>query len=263
MLNPAPTPIPELNAVLSELVKSAQAVLGDRFVGAYLQGSFAVGDFDEHSDVDFLIVIKEEVSDAQLTALQNLHGRIYALDAPWAQHLDGSYIPQTTLRRDDPTKAALWYLDNGSRILVKSDHDNTLVVRWMVRERGITLIGPEPKRLIEPVTADDLRNEVRATMRDWAERLRADPGQMNNRWYQPFAVLSYCRMLHTLQTGTIESKPAGAKWAKGALDSKWRGLIDRAWNERPNPSIKVGRIADPEDFQRTQEFIEYAVNIRQ
>jgi hypothetical protein len=50
-----PTPDPELNAVQHELVTSTQAVLGDNFIGAYLQGSFAVGDWDAHSDVDWLI----------------------------------------------------------------------------------------------------------------------------------------------------------------------------------------------------------------
>ncbi len=56
-----PTPYPELNAVLEELVDSAQVVLRNSFVGAYLQGSFAVGEFDRHSDVDFIIVIEDEL----------------------------------------------------------------------------------------------------------------------------------------------------------------------------------------------------------
>jgi len=34
------TPFPELNAVLDELVSRVQSILGDDFVGAYLQGSF-------------------------------------------------------------------------------------------------------------------------------------------------------------------------------------------------------------------------------
>ena len=57
-----PTPYPELNSVLQDLVESVQSVLGTKFVGAYLQGSFAVGDFDLHSDVDFIMVIEEELS---------------------------------------------------------------------------------------------------------------------------------------------------------------------------------------------------------
>ena len=56
-----PTPISDLNAVLQELVTSSQAILGANLVGVYLQGSFAMGDWDEHSDVDFLIAIDHDV----------------------------------------------------------------------------------------------------------------------------------------------------------------------------------------------------------
>jgi hypothetical protein len=38
-----PTPYPELTSVLQDFVESVQTVLGIKFVGAYLQGSFAVG----------------------------------------------------------------------------------------------------------------------------------------------------------------------------------------------------------------------------
>jgi predicted nucleotidyltransferase len=62
MRKPFPTPYPELNSVLRNFVDSVQAVLSNNFVGAYLQGSFAVGDFDLHSDVDFIMVIEEELS---------------------------------------------------------------------------------------------------------------------------------------------------------------------------------------------------------
>jgi hypothetical protein len=47
-----PTPYSELNAVLQELVESVRAALGNRFVAACLQGSFAVGDFDRHTTLD-------------------------------------------------------------------------------------------------------------------------------------------------------------------------------------------------------------------
>ena len=51
-----PTPYPDLNVVLREFVTQVRNVLGANFIGAYLQGSFAVGDFDIYSDVDFLIL---------------------------------------------------------------------------------------------------------------------------------------------------------------------------------------------------------------
>lgn len=86
-----PTPYPELNSVLRDLVDSVQTVLSNNFVGAYLQGSFAVGDFDLHSDVDFIIVTEEELSQVEVQALQILHEHIYCIDIPWAQHLEGFY----------------------------------------------------------------------------------------------------------------------------------------------------------------------------
>ena len=262
-----PTPYPELNTVLLRLVNDAQNLLGDNFTGAYLQGSFAVGDFDEDSDVDFLVITEDEVSEADVAALQAMHGSIYDLESAWAKHLEGSYIPKDelrnydkeALRHFDPARRQYLYLDNCSRELIRSTHDNTLVVRWVLRQRGITLAGPEPKTLMDPISGDDLRQEIRATMAAWARQLKAAPEQMNNRWYQPFAVLSYCRMLHTLHTGVIESKPAAAQWAKTALDSSWADLIQRDWDERPDPFLKVQQKADPDDFKSTFEFIEYSL----
>jgi predicted nucleotidyltransferase len=88
-----PTPYADLNGVLRELVTRIRNVLVDKLIGAYLQGSFAVGDFDTHSDVDFLVILEEDISDAQLPALQALHAEIFELRSPWAKHLEGSYIP--------------------------------------------------------------------------------------------------------------------------------------------------------------------------
>lgn len=261
MLTPAPTPYDELNQILARLVTGAQELLGASLVGVYLQGSFAVGDADEHSDVDFLVVVEEELSATQLAGLQTLHGAIYDLPSPWAQHLDGSYAPRAALRPDAPTGLPWPYLGNTSRVLVPSAHDNTLVVRWVVRERGVTLAGPAPEQLLEPVDPEALRREVCTKMRDWAAEILADAAQMNDRWYQPYAVLSYCRMLQTLETGAVHSKPAGARWAQARLNQRWSGLIARAWAERPDPSAKVRQRADPLDFAQTLAFIGYALGL--
>jgi cation transport regulator ChaB len=255
------TPDPGLNEVLHQLVMSIQAILADNFIAAYLHGSFALGDWDVFSDVDFLIVVGDEIAEPDLKALQSMHSRIYDLDSNWAKHLEGSYFPRELLRRADPVRSPLLYLDNASRELIRSDHDNTRIVRWVTREHGIVLAGPDTHQLIDPVTANELREEVRTTMRDWAQQIFANQEKLNSRWYQPFAVLSYCRMLYTLKTGTVGSKLAGARWALNTLSSRWADLIKRACEERPNPSLKVREKADPDDFTRTLEFIEYALAV--
>src|SRR5581483_8200205 len=223
-----PTPYQELNKVLGALVDNAQDVLEGSFVGAYLQGSFAVGDFDLHSDVDFIIVVTEELSRNQVDSLQSIHNRIFALESPWAQHLEGSYFPKALLR--DPAEGGkkLWYLDHGARSLIRSAHCNTLIVRWVVREKGVTLAGPQPNTLVEPVSTEMLRMEMLGVIKGWGQEIIAAPQPYNNRFYQTYIVLSYCRMLHDLSEGRPGSKLAGAEWAKVNLEPVWSGLIDRA-----------------------------------
>jgi Domain of unknown function (DUF4111)/Nucleotidyltransferase domain len=262
MLNSNPTDFADLNAVLGELVVATQAILGDNFCGAYLQGSFAAGDADMYSDVDFVIVTHAEVSDDQVAALRSLHARFPTQDVDWARHLEGSYIPLASLRRPDATRAPYWYVDNGSPYLEQSNHDNTAVVRWVLREYGIALNGPDPASLIDIVTADDLRNEVRGTMHAHAQDLRAYAGSMDEQWsawLQPHVVLSYCRMLHTLDTGRVGSKLAAGQWALHALDSEWGSLIQRALDDRPDPWLRLHRPADRSLVADTWRFVDYAL----
>lgn len=63
-----PTPYPDLNEVLDDFVASVVTALGSDFVGAYLQGSFAIGDFDQNSDVDFISTqwVQNPVASARL-----------------------------------------------------------------------------------------------------------------------------------------------------------------------------------------------------
>ena len=254
-----PTPFSDLNEVLGELVHHVQTIVGANLVGIYLQGSFAVGDFDCHSDVDFIVVIREPLSEAVVAALQVMHGRIYDLDVTWAQHLEGSYFPQAVWQDLKRCGELLWYLDNGSRQLIQSDHCNTVVVRWTVREYGLALVGPAPSTLIASIPITTLRQEVWETMTRWGQEIVAEPDRYNNRFYQSFIVLSYCRMWQTFYQGTLESKRAGAAWAKTQLASVWHGLIDRTWAGRPNPAVSVRQLAEPQDFVRTLQFVQHVI----
>ena len=71
---PQQTPYADLNAVLHASTR-VQNNLGGNFVGANLQGSSRVGDFDIHSDVDFLIAIENDISDHELPTLKKIPDR--------------------------------------------------------------------------------------------------------------------------------------------------------------------------------------------
>jgi hypothetical protein len=53
----------------------------------------------------------------------------------------------------DFQRTVFFYLDNGSRELVRSSHDNTRVVRWVLCEHGLALTGPTAGELIPAITA--------------------------------------------------------------------------------------------------------------
>src|SRR4030065_1441578 len=151
MLPRPPTPSPELNAVLQEVFGSLQRILLDEFIGMHLQGSFAVGDFDIHSDCDFVVAVQHELSDPQLPPLRVMHERVFDLDYEWARHLEGSYFPKSLLRDHSQVEAELWYLDNGTRVLGMSRHDNTAVGWWILRDSGVLLAGPSSSSLRAPL----------------------------------------------------------------------------------------------------------------
>jgi predicted nucleotidyltransferase len=62
------------------------------FSGVYLQGSFAVGDFDEHSDVDFVVVVERALHLREVEDLQVMHGELFDSGPEWAKHAEGIVV---------------------------------------------------------------------------------------------------------------------------------------------------------------------------
>src|SRR3989304_5592148 len=238
------TPYPELDVVLKDHGQRIRDVLGDNFVGLYLNGSLAIGDFDLTSDVDFIFVKKNDLSEKQGKDNQEAHLQTYGQDNRWVRRMEYSFFPEQVLRQKTaPFKYSdydvledrkLWYFDNGHKTIKRSEHDNSLAVRWTVRERGKAVFGPNPKTLIDPINPDDLRLEIKSILVGWGEDLIKDPAPFKNRFYQAYLVLNYCRMLKDLHEGRVTSKLEGVNWAKVNLDPKWRPLIDFCWEERQN-----------------------------
>jgi hypothetical protein len=207
MLTPVthPTPYPEVNAVLFELLSGVQTILGNHFVGMYLEGSLASGDFDQDSDIDFVVVTDDEISGDLFSALQAMHDRIAAIDSWCATQLEGSYISRHALRRHDPADALHPNIERGKGERLKMVHhdDGWVIHRHILRERGITLAGLAPQILIDPVSPNDLKRAMLGLLQGWATQILGAPVQMKRRGYQSYTVLSLCRILYTLEHGTV------------------------------------------------------------
>src|SRR5262245_38755370 len=120
-----PTPYPDVNMLLNEVLVGAQQILGSHFVGMYLEGSLVSDDFDQDSDIDFVVVTDEDVSEEQFEALQAMHDRIATIDSWYAIQLEGSYMSQQAIRRQDPAHATHPNIERGQGERLKMAYHDT------------------------------------------------------------------------------------------------------------------------------------------
>src|SRR3954471_8080208 len=144
MIMTNPSPYSDVNAVLHLLLARVQAALGDHFVGMYLHGSLASGDFDpQRSDIDFVVITAGQLPDAVIHNLEALHLRLIHSGLSWATKLEGTYLPQQALRRYTPSDALYPSLNEASFYMGRHGSD-WVIQSHILREQGIVLAGPDP-----------------------------------------------------------------------------------------------------------------------
>lgn len=253
------TRFPELNDVLATLVDDVSTILGDRMIGAYLQGSFALQEGDDKSDSDFLIVLRGEPTAQQLGELVLLHDEIPLRDGHWTKHLEGSYPIAEQLQGLSGRDREWWFVDHGSRSIQRSTHCNHAFVRWLTREHGITLAGPPPADLIEAVPSE----AIRAEMRTMLPRVLPDLmswATLDIAWVQRILVATTCRVLFTLDTAEVTSKRLALEWAMQRFEPEWKALLSQVLADRPL-GLDVDERPRPGSVEESLAFLEHAQDV--
>jgi hypothetical protein len=225
--SPQPTPYPDINVFLKRLLSSMQSTLGDQFMGLYLGGSLALGDFNPHrSDIDFVAVTFDELAREEVTALQAMHTRLRDAGTKWARKLDGSYVPQQIFRHWTAGHPPCPFVE-GDEFTV-TQQGSALVQRHIIHQHGVAVAGPHPHEILDPVRAEELQRALHEMLEISWRPLLEDPAWVRQSQMQPFAILTMCRTLYTLEHGFIASKPVAARWFKQAIGGQWTELIDWA-----------------------------------
>lgn len=224
------TAFPDVNALLARLLPETRAILEEHFVGMYLHGSLAVGDFDPNrSDIDFVVVTDRVLPPALISGLAQMHAGIASSGLKWRTNYEGSYIARDALRRHDPAHSVHPAVRVDGSFGVDRHGSEWVIQRYVIREKGLTLAGPDPKTLIDSISPNDLRRAVQGLLLEWWAPQVQDPYRLQRSEYQAYAVLTMCRALYTLEHGTIVSKPVAARWAVSAPGvGQWAALIERA-----------------------------------
>jgi hypothetical protein len=246
-----PTPYPYVNEVVELLLKNVRAVLGDYFVGLYLYGSLASGDFDPgQSDIDWLVVTTEELPEKIYPALKSMHKRIWVSGLEWAPKLEGTYFPKYSMYRHNSADPPRPHVNEGKFSIIR--HASNWVINYhILREKGVVVAGLPIRPLIAPVSRDELRDAVVTSIIDGWTPLKYKRNWLVPPCHQPYIVLTCCRALYTLRYGTIKSKPVSARWALKTLDNRWKDLIKNAM------AWQFGM--PPGDIEKTLKMVRYVL----
>jgi hypothetical protein len=193
-----------------ELVHRLSDVLGNRLLGVYAAGSFALGDFDPtRSDLDVFAVSSGTVSTAEKHAIV-AKLRHEALPCP-ARGLEFVLYPEPTARVPGIEAGFLLNLNTGPRMDFRVDEEPTTVEqhwfpldRAIVRTAGVALAGPPPDELFAPIPRAMLLPIVREGL-EWYRATR-DGGSRGD------AVLNACRSLRWLREDVWSSKADAGAW---------------------------------------------------
>ena len=155
-----PTPYSDVNICLSLLLSNVRAVLEEQFVGLYLGGSLAVGDFDsDRSDIDFIAVTVDALPHERIAALGEMHTRLRSTDTRWAGKLDGSYVPKGDLRRWTSEHAPCPFVEDDA--FQVTNQGSAIIQRHIIREHAVIVAGPHTHTLIHPVDSGELQRAVK------------------------------------------------------------------------------------------------------
>jgi predicted nucleotidyltransferase len=229
----------EVNEIVGLLVEGVQDALGSNIAGLYLRGSLATGDFDPvTSDVDFFVVTERPVSEEEFGSLSLLHRRLAGSGNRYGDQLEGAYISRDSARRFRPDERHPTVY-RGEEFGRREHKWNWVLERKLVREHGMTLLGADPKGLIDPVSADEVRDAIRAVLREWVEWADEpdDPDWFLPLSHKAYVVETMCRALYTLEEGELRSKAHAVAWALDALTEPWRSLVERSQQWRTDDRV--------------------------
>lgn len=217
--------------LLQHLSRSIPEVLEEKLVGLYVYGSLVTGGYDDGvSDVDLLAVTTEDLDDVTLKRLRLMHALIEEAQPRWSGRVEVAYLSTAGLKSFKTRSSPMINISPGEPIHRIEAGKDWLVNWYLVRTRGVTLVGPPPEQVIPEVSKAEFIEAVAGHARQEG----AWSGRTGERKSQSYAILTMCRSVHTLATGEHHSKQESARWAQNQYP-EWSRAIGIALQRRSEP----------------------------
>jgi len=214
--------------LLAGIKEAYQRILGENLTGIYVHGSIAFGCFDwNKSDIDFLVIVKESLSQPQKEELIRVLLELDAF-AP-AKGFEMSVVLASACKPfQDPTPYELHY-SNAYRTDFQCDmtatcqemqgYDPDLAAHMTVTGKvGIVLCGAPIEDVFAPVPRESYFRSIWYDVENAAEEIKDNP---------VYYVLNLCRVLACVEDGLVLSKAQGGEWGMEHMPEE-RTLIGSA-----------------------------------
>ena len=239
--------------LLDTFVTGSRDVFGHNLTGIYLHGSAVLGCFQPgKSDIDLLLVIKEEVSDEAKLQFMNMVAELNK-QAP-AKGIELSIVKEEVCNPFVyPTPFELhfsvahlgWYQSNPHEYIEKmKGTDKDLAAHFTITYyRGKVLYGKEITEVFAPVPKEAYLDSIWYDIENAEEEIAENP---------MYLTLNLCRVLAYVKAGLITSKQEGGEWGLKNVDRpEFLNLIRAALQEyRSNTAMVFEAVV-------AKEFAEY------
>lgn len=252
--NEAITAYPDIDMLLRYLLGQIRQLLGEKLVALYLYGSLVTGDFDrEISDIDLLAATASDIEEQEFERLQQMHSEVVAKNPEWNDRLEIAYLSVAALKTFRTQVSQIAVISPGEPFHFKEAGKDWLINWWVVREKGVTLFGPPPTALIEPISREEFLQTVQDHTQAWGEWIN----QMQDLPGQAYAILTLCRALYAAKNGEQGSKKEAALWAQVSYP-QWASLIQKALAWRTGWRDEAADKATT--FPETVSFVHFAID---
>jgi hypothetical protein len=248
-----PTPHPEIDELLYDLRGQIRQILGGKLVGLYLYGSLVTGDFDPGvSDFDLLAATASEIDEEAFDRLHQLHLDFVDAHPAWENRVEIAYLTVEGLRTFKTQESRMAVISPGEPFHRKAAGKEWTINWWLIRERGRTLCGPDPKTLIEPISQQEFLDTLRGHAQCWHEWVKAS----RSRKAQSYARLTLCRALYAAVHGEQPSKRQAARWAQERFPERAR-LIEEALAWRVSEENEA--VDHEASYPETERFVRFMI----
>ncbi len=228
--------------------------------GIYLHGSIALDAFDEaRSDIDTLVVISRIATEDDIQKLTVIHQTIASQYSRLL--LECSYVQAVDLGQPESAiRPHPIYHENVFE--PAGNFDTSPVTWWLLKHKGIALLGAEPQELPFKADWDAVLDYMRENINSyWASFTNHPPRMIRSLTDDGvvWIVLGVLRQYYSFKEKDITSKVGAGEYALKHLPTEWHNLIQDALDIRQGCKPRHY----PSRFTRayvTMRFVKYAVD---